>query len=704
MGLFDEWKNKSYAQKMQQTYLSDFEKGQVNKGTELAEGLVQSVLELGVKAGLTRQETLDKLNSRLAQQPDRLSYDNKVMGAMGEIVGELTVAAPASAMGWFGAGGKITQIAKQGLFGGAWEYFTKPVLPTEDREQKAMGAGAMAGGATAVLGAIGRPLEKLTHYDFKENIKAVRDASASLGISPKLLGDFTGSESTRAAEAISKARGGGVVDMLKDNINQLKTAGGTIEAKVTGGKIYSGQAGENIAKAVQTNYSNATQEGNKLYTKLDALASQNNLTKIIPSETEAAIKNVLSEYGDLFKVLERPALETKLISFGGKLGKEEIKQPAGLILSESGVPIIPEIKGPAEFTFSDIRKAREGLVDALQVAKGQGKLGNQEAVRLNEVMDAMDRDIEKWGESVAQNKTVADAWDTARTYWRGNVIPLRDADLAIAMIKDPNSNELKTDVAKLVGKIVSSEATGQEGAKRAAMMVSKVLPEDVKADVAAATFNTARNLATDPAGNFDPIKFSTFLQSRKQNLQPFVTENLDNLLNKYSFLSQSMTRQGNAFGGLDEAASQATRMGVAAAVGGPAGAAIASVPANRLMEMVSRSAFDTSAGRAIMLSGKSLDDFRPLLTGGLMSNQLPEGVVATPEWVIPPELGGQQQPSGKPEEYVIPEELMPMAVQTMGSENVAPSRSPFSGMNPQLQPTNSLYPRIELNNMSPSQP
>jgi len=688
MGLFDEWKDKSYAEKMQQTYLSDFEKGQVNKGKEMAEGLVQSVLELGVKAGLTRQETLDKLNARLAQQPDRLSYDNKVMGAMGEIVGELTIAAPASAMGWFGAGGKLAQITKQGLFGGAWEYFTKPVLPTEDRGQKATQAGATASGATAVLGVVGRPIEKLTHYDFKENIKAVKDASASLGISPKLLGDFTGSESTRAAEAISKARGGGVVDMLKDNINQLKTAGGTIETKVTGGKVYSGKAGENVAKAIQTNYTDATREGNKLYTKLDTLATQNNLTKIIPSETEMAVKNVVSEYGDLFKILERPSLEAKLNSFGGKLGKEEVKQPAGLILSESGVPIIPEIKGPAEFTFSDIRKAREGLVDALQAAKTQNKLGSKEAIRINEVIEAMDRDIDKWGQSVAQNKTVSDAWDAARTYWKGNVIPLRDADLAVAMIKDPSSSELKTDISKLVGKIVSAEATGQEGAKRASMMVARVLPEDIKADVAAATFNTARTQATDAAGNFDPIKFSTFLQSRKQNLQPFVTENLDTMLNKYSFLSQSMTRQGGAYCGLDEAASQATRMAAASVVGGPAGAAIASVPANRLMEMLSRSAFDTEAGRAIMLSGKSLDDFRPLLTGGLMSNQLPEGVVATPEWVIPPELGGQpqQQPSGQQEEYVIPEELMPMAVQTMGSENVAPNRSPFSGMNPQLQP------------------
>ena len=364
MGLFDEWKDKSYAEKMQKTYLSDFEKGKVNKGTEIAEGIVQSVLELGVKAGLTRQETLDKLNAKLAQQPDRLSYDNKMLGAMGEVVGELTVAAPASAMGWFGSGGKVAQIAKQGLFGGAWEYFTKPVSATEDRQQKATEAGAIAGAATGALGVVGRPLEKLTHFDFKENIKAVRDASASLGISPKLLGDFTGSESTRAAEAISKVRGGGVVDLLKENINQLKAAGGTIESTLTGGKVYSGKAGENVAKAIQTNYSNATKEGNSLYKTLDNLAAQNGLTKITPSETEAAVKNVISEYGDLFKVLERPSLEAKLNAFGGKLGKEEVKQQAGLILSESGAPIIPEIKGPAEFTFSDIRKAREGLVDA----------------------------------------------------------------------------------------------------------------------------------------------------------------------------------------------------------------------------------------------------------------------------------------------------------------------------------------------------
>jgi hypothetical protein len=659
MGLFDEWKNKTDADKLQQKYLTDFEKGKVNKANELAEGIMQSVLELGTRTGLTKQQTLDKFNAQLAKQPDRLSYDNKVIGAAGEIVGELMIAAPASTMGWFGAGGKVAQILKQGLFGGLWEGVTKTVKEGESREETAIKGGLLSGGATAVLGAVGRPIEKVTNFDFKSNIQAVKDASASLGISPKLLGDFTGSDATRAAEAMNKLRAGGVAESLKQNAKELQKAGGTVEKAITGGAEYSGKAGENIAKAVQANYLSATKEGNSLYDKLNALATQNNLSKIRPTETEAAVNNVISEYGDLFKALERPSLEAKLTSFGSKLGKEEVKQEAGLIVSESGRPFIPEIKGPTDFTFNDIRKAREGLTDALQAALAQNKFGPKEAIRLNSVIEAMDNDIENWGKTLVQNQSVSDAFSTARQYWRGNVIPLRDADLAVAMIKDPNSGELKVDISKLVNKIVSAESTGQEGAQRAAMMIAKVLPPDIKQDVAAATFASARNEAIDKGtGVFNPIKFSTFLQSRKTNLQPFVDENLDTLLNKYSFLTSSMTRQA-AGSGLDEAVTQGMRVGVGAAVGGAPGAAIAAVPVNRAIEALSRSVFDTKAGRAVMLSAKSLDDLRPLVTGGVVSTPSEQTVEQQPpeapmQWVMPPEL---ESPSTELPKWQMPAEL-----------------------------------------------
>lgn len=649
MGLFDTWKKqwddagRLTPQDLQQKYLSDFEKGQVNKATDLAQGTILSVLELGKKAGLTSQETLDKFNQKIKAQSDKLSYDNKVLGAAGEIVGELTVAAPASTMGWFGSGSKLAQIYKQGLFGGAWEYFTNPTKVGQERTDEALKTGAVSAGATAVLGAVGRPLEKITNFDFKENIQAVRDASAALGVTPKLLGDFTGAEATRAAEALSKSRGGGALARLKENANELANAGGKVENMYTKGTVYSGEAGKNIVKAVQANYKEATTEGNRLYGVLDNVAGRNNLTKLDPAETRSTLQNVLSEYSDLFRTLERPALEAKLGSMSGKVSAQEVKQQAGLLVDEAGRPFIPEIKGPAEFTFKDIRSTREALTDALQAAKSANKLGSTETNKIREVIEAMDRDIENWGTKASENSQVAGAWQKARDFWRGNVVPLRDADLAIAMIRDPNSGEMKADIAKLVGKIVSSETTGQEGAKRAAMMVSKVLPDDVKQDVTAAIFDTARKQATDAAGNFDPLKFSTFLQGRKQNLQPFVDENLDTMLNKYSFLANQMTRQGTgATQSLDEAGMTALRVAAGSVIGGGAGAAVAAVPTSRLLEALSRTAFDTAAGRSIMLSAKSLDDFRPLVTGGILSqnSEAVEGVKtpATPEYVMPPEF------------------------------------------------------------------
>jgi len=684
MGLFDSFQNTTNASELQNKYLTDFEKGKVNKANDLAQGLMQSILELGVKAGLTRQETLDKLNAAIAKQPAKLSYDDKVLGSAGEIVGELMIAAPASTMGWMGAGSKTAQIFKQGMFGGLWEYFTKPTEAGQDRLEQAKTAGLTTAGATAVLGLASRPLEKITNFDFKSNIESVKKASSSLGVTPNLLGDFTGSEVTRAAEAVSKTRGGGAAQKLKSNIKELEKASNVVEQKVTGGAQYSKQAGENIAKAIQSNYKNATAEGNKLYKNVDALAKENGLTKIDPVETRSKVTEIINDYPDLFKKLEAPALESKLNAMAGKLAKEEIKQPAGLLVDEFGKPLIKEVKGMPELTFSEVRKTREALIDALQSAKQQNKLGSQSATKIGDVIEAMDKDIDTWGTQASQNSNIAEAWTKARNNWRDNVVPLRDADMAVSMIRDPNSGELKTDIAKLAGKIVSNESTGQEGAKRASSLISKVLPADVKQDVAAYTFNTARQEATDAAGNFDPIKFSTFLQSRKQNLQPFVDENLDNLLNKFSYLSQSLTRSSTGMG-LDETGTQMLRMAAGQAVGGPIGSAVMATPVNRILESISRTAFDTGAGRSVMLSAKTLDDFRPLVTGSVLSNELPEQANQPTDMVIPPEFtitqpdiapnpspmssfGKENQlPATQEDQFIIPPEL---SNQPMPSPNI----------------------------------
>jgi hypothetical protein len=666
MGLFSswekEWDKKGHISSLdfQNKYFTDFEKGKINKANQLAEGMVQSALELGAKAGWTKQETLDKFNQKIHNQPNRLDYDDKILGATGEVIGELMIAAPASVLGWFGTGGKIAQIYKQGMFGGLWSYFTTPMKEADQRFSAATKSAAIGSTVTAGAGLLSRAVEKTTHFDFKDNIAAVRDAAVQLGVSPKLLGDFTGADATRAAEALSRSRGGGALPLLKQNVNELAKAGGDIEKLVTKGSIYTGQAGENVAKAIQTNYRQAAKEGNRLYGNLEKIAEANNLTNISPNETKATILSVLDEYSDLFQTLERPALSAKLNAMAGKLSEQQVTQRAGMIVDETGKPIIPEITRPAEFSFKDIRLAREALTDALQAAKKQNKLGSKEAIKLDEIIRAMDADIESWGATAAKNTKVSEAWKTARDFWRGNVVPLRDADLAIAMVKDPNSGEIKADVSKLIGRIISPETPMQEGAKRAAEMVSTVIPADVKNDVAAAVFAAARKDATDANGLFDPVRFANYLQSRKLNLQPFVDEKLDPLLNKFNFLAQQLTRQTSAAGqSLDDVAKTALRVGTGAAIGGVPGAVIGSTPVNRIMEAIARSAFDTTAGRAVMISAKTLDDFTPLLTGGVAASRKESAGINEPailEWQLPPEL--EAAPINKPMfNYTLPPEL-----------------------------------------------
>jgi hypothetical protein len=104
---------------------------------------------------------------------------------------------------------------------------------------------------------------------------------------------------------------------------------------------------------------------------------------------------------------------------------------------------------------------------------------------------------------------------------------------------------------------------------------------------------------------------------------------------------------------------QGLRVGVGAAVGGAPGAAIAAVPVNRAIEALSRSVFDTKAGRAMMLSATSLDDLRPLVTGGVVSAPTEQAVQQPTEvptqFSMPPELGGEPSEVSK---YEMPPELL----------------------------------------------
>lgn len=594
---------------------TNFERGAYNKARDIVVGLQQSVIDLGVKAGLTPVEAAEKLKKNINAQSGRFSYDDRFLGGVGEFVTEMAAVAPAATIGWFNSGSKVAQIYKQGIFGFVWDYFTRPEETDKTRTQAAAEAGLISSGATAALGLAGRAIEKVTNFDFKDNIDAVKRAATALNVEPKLIGDFTGKDATRAAEALNDLRGGSVGKKLKENASQLATATNLLEGKATGGAKYTGQAGKNIVSAVQSSLKSNIQQGNKLYNVVDGLAARSNRAEIEPTNVKNTVDSILTDYPDLFPILERPALKTKLEALSSGAGQQVVSQPAGAIVSEAGVPLIQEIKEPIKFTFSELRKNREAVSDALIAARKSNKFGSRETNKLQELLDAFDNDLDRWAEVNIDNKQLYDSYQAAKRYWRGNVIPFQDADLAVTLLRDPASGELKTDVATIATKLVSADIQGQEGAKRAVRLLSNVLPDSVKNDVAAKVFQDARFKATDEFGNFDPNTFIKFVKDRKQNLSPFLKDNIDELVNKYEFLSKGLTRTGTKLtAALDTVPEQVGRVGAGAVVGGPVGAVAAVVPMNRILEEVQRSVFETGVGRNIMLSAKTLDDMRPLLT------------------------------------------------------------------------------------------
>ena len=610
-------------------YLSSFEKGQINKTTDMLTGLEQSVIELGVYLGFTENESKQILLENSFRYK-KYKPEDRAIASMGAFVFEAASAAPLATLKWFNSGNRVTQIFKQGGFGYIWDYVFTPETEEASKAEAGKQAAFLTAGAQAIFGIGGRLIEKATSFDFKDNINSVKDAAKSYNIKPEVLGDFTGSDAKRAAETVEQMRGGSIVSNIKNNLNKLKKAVGTLSDPFVRGAKKVNEVGKFTLQRLKTIHDTNKKRANKLYERVDnrvkALIKENPDANIVNvSNTRKIVEDLEENEKDLLvkisSSLNRPDLVSKLRTLRGKFDEQTIVQKKGIIVDEIGKPLIPEIAETKKITFTEMRRLREQVGAAYQESIKAG-FANDATRKLVSLLNSIDQDLDEWADNFVDNKGIKEAYDKARKFYGNNVIPFRDADLAVALIKDPSSKELLEDASTFIQKLVNPAKESQEGANRMIKLISPLLDEDTKKVISKKIFDDAFETATDKkSGNFDPNAFINYIKQRKTNLKPFLVgdANIDKMVNKYSILARALSRgdENTLMGIGDDVLSGA--MAKASPVTSKVIETLGGGNRNKVTEFITRQVFNTKLGREMLLSAKSIKDFYPLITAGTLA-------------------------------------------------------------------------------------
>jgi len=606
--------------------ISSFEKGQINQVTDMLTGLEQSVYELGNFVGFNKDETLQQLKNKAATRYKKYKPEDKAMASMGEFVFEVASAAPLATLKWFNSGNKFVQIFKQGGFGFVWDYVFTPEGEGEKTKGEAGKEAAFySAAAQTIFGAGSKIVEKVTNFDFKDNIESVRDAAKSYNIEPEVLGDFTKQDARKAAENVDAMRGGGIAKNIKNNLNKLKDAAGSLADPFTKGAARVNSVGKFTLQRIKKIHDTNKKTANNLYKNVDnrvkGLIRQNPDANIVNvSNTNAVVEDLLKNDKDLLvkisSSLNRPDLVSKLRTLKGKFDEQTVIQRQGTIIDETGNPLLPEVTEFRKITFPEIRRLREQVGSAFQESIKAG-FGSDATRKLAALSKGIDQDMDAWADSFVDNKGLKEAYDKARKYYANNVIPFRDADLAVALIKDPSSKELLEDASTFIQRLIAPAKESQEGAKRAIKLIAPLLDDDTKKVISKKVFDDALNTAQKEEG-FDPNVFIDYIKDRKTNLQPFLVGdvNIDQMINKYNLLSRAMTRgkENTIMGTSDPVASE-----LAQKVAPGTASVVEKIGSfNKLNEFITRQAFNTKIGRELLLSATSIQNLSPLITAGTL--------------------------------------------------------------------------------------
>lgn len=591
--------------------LTDIEKGKINKATDILVGMQQSIFTLGNLAGLTDDETTKKINETIKNKYKKYNYEDSLAGAYGEFVFEVGAAMPVATLSWFSKGNVMQQILKQGLFGGVWDFITSP--ETEEKSKldfATQGAIFSAAGAT-VFSAANKVIEKVTSFDIKNNILALKEAAKEFNINPKLFGDFT-SDSLKKAESIP---GNSRYKKFKQNLKNLRNSADTfLNDKASGLDNKNDLIADKINKDINKKLDRVKKISDAKYNKVSILANKNNLSMIPIQNTKTIVSEILKDNLSPIQSLGKDKLTQKLIRLSGDLNQLKTVQNQGRIIDPgTGEYMTPEIKAPVEFNFKDLRRLREDIAAARTAAfKSSNGFGNAESAQIKKIEEAIDNDIDNWANTNSNNKELYNAYQQAKSFFSANVVTLRDADIISVIAKDPNSNIVSEDLSNLVNKLFVKENPLQEGASRMIKTILPLLPNETKKEIGNYVVKTAINQANRSDGSFYSKDFIKYLNDRKKNLSPFLDEDFYSRLNKYSILSKHLDRRGvstpleknDPTSGISVGQTPSLRDAKTMVKNAY------SIAKNTYKSNIAESLFSTRVGKSFLTSAKSLNDLK----------------------------------------------------------------------------------------------
>lgn len=514
------------------------------------QGVKQAGLSAGEFLGLAPKGAANEYTQ--AVQRDRQLFEQtpvgqSVSGNIAQFVGEV---APALLIPGGVAGGLARRTATGALGGGA-QGLLQFVPEGQDRSQQAAIGGLLGGALPGVGALIGRAFpsegfaqklgeaEKLS-ADFEVPISASdvmgpgaqRLAVATEYAGPVGLSDFRIAQNVASHQAAEK-----LVESQKNKLLSSKFSVGEIE-KIAAGATPRAAAARALldeVKASPEDWRDIVQlsgkvsvlnrkiQADSLYRKVSDLAAP--LGSVPLNESKKAVDSILSELSK--QVIPQADAQRLASRINEVVSSRFTVDPAtGAVVSRAG-------------TFDDVRNLRSVIADeasSFYNATQDKAVAKRGAHYFEMLKKAVDQDLENF--ALGKNKELASAWRTADAYYRKNVIPFKDRQLAKALSKEGDADKIFSTFIK------------KSGSRQEAQKFYEALDEKGRDAVRYGILNTAlsRSIKDNASGGvtFSNTQFANSLRDLDVGATTFFSREEKQMLDGFKKLMRLTKRSGEA--------------------------------------------------------------------------------------------------------------------------------------------------------------